>query len=111
MVTTFAALAIQGQGAMATFEAERLDVGTERFGDSQPVDSQQRDKRVLARRRQSRRDEQRTDVVAVQTGGVGLVVKARAPNMNRWRPVARRTPNRRRWCSWHQAMNWRRSRA
>jgi hypothetical protein len=72
---------------MAAFEAELLDVGAERFGDSQPVDGQQGDERVLGRRRQSGGDEQRTDVVAVQTGGVGLVVKARAPNMSRWRPL------------------------
>jgi hypothetical protein len=82
-----AALAVHGQGAMAAFEAERFDVGAERFGDSQPVDGQQRDERVLARRGQSRGDEQRTDLVAVQTGGVGLVVEARAPNMSRGRPL------------------------
>jgi hypothetical protein len=52
-----AALAQHGQGAMAAFDAESFDVSTERFGDPQPVDRQQRDERVLAGRREAGSDE------------------------------------------------------
>jgi hypothetical protein len=44
-----AALAHDGQGPMAAFEAERFDVGAQRFGHPQPVDRQQRHQRVLGR--------------------------------------------------------------
>ena len=36
-----AALTEHGQGAVAMFETEIVDVGAERFGDAQPVDRQQ----------------------------------------------------------------------
>jgi hypothetical protein len=42
----------------------------ERLGDSEPVDGKQRDQRVLSGRREPSGDEQRTDLVAVQTRGV-----------------------------------------
>ena len=61
-----AALAQHGEGAMPALEAERFDVGAECFGDSQPVDRQQRHQRVFAGRRQAGGDEQRPDLVAVQ---------------------------------------------
>ena len=47
-----AALADHGEGAMATLQAdiqaEGVDVGADRFGDSQPVQRQQRDECVIA---------------------------------------------------------------
>jgi hypothetical protein len=42
---------------MASFDAECFDVGAECFGDSQPVDREQRDECVLARRGESSGDE------------------------------------------------------
>ena len=49
--------------------------------DAQPVDGQQRDQRVLPGRGESGSDEQGADLVAVQAGGVGLVVETRTTNM------------------------------
>jgi hypothetical protein len=53
-------------------QAEGLDADPGGFGDPQPVEGQQRDERVLGRRPQSRGDQQRAKLVAVQPCGVGL---------------------------------------
>ena len=45
-----AALADHGEGAMATLQADGVDVGADRFGDSQPVQRQQRHEGVISRR-------------------------------------------------------------
>ena len=82
-----AALAQHRERAVAPFEAERLDVGAERFGDPQPVDRQQGDERVLAGRGQPGSDEEGADLVAVQAGGVRLVVQAGPADMRRRRPL------------------------
>ena len=82
-----AALAQHRERAVPPFEAERFDVGAERFGDTQAVDRQQGDERVLARRGQPGSDEEGADLVAVQAGGVRLVVQARPANMGRRRPL------------------------
>ena len=69
------------QGAMAAFHAECRDVGAERLRDPQAVDGQERDEGVLAGGGQPCRYEERANFVAVQAGGVGLVVEARAAHM------------------------------
>ena len=63
---------------MPALEAERVDVGADRFGDAQPVQREQRDQGVIARRGQSGGDEDGAELVAVEVGDVGLVVDARA---------------------------------
>ena len=50
---------------MAAFDAERLDVGAQSLGDAQTLDGQQRHEGVLPGRRQSRGDQERSDLVAV----------------------------------------------
>jgi len=80
-----AALAQDDQGPMPSFEAEAVDVRPRRLRDPQPVQREQRDQRVLARSPETRGDEQRTDLVTVQTGGVGLVIDARTAYMHRRR--------------------------
>ena len=62
---------------MASLDAECLDIGAGGLGDAQPVESQQRDQRMLGRRPQPGRDQQRAELIAVQAGGVRLVVLAR----------------------------------
>lgn len=59
---------------MAPLDAEGLDVGSDRFGHSQPVQRQQRDQCMLSRRAQPGGDKERSDLVAVQAYGVGLVI-------------------------------------
>lgn len=66
---------------MSAFDAEGLDVGAESFGDSEPVDGQQRYERVLSGGCEPGGDEEGADLVAVQVGGVGLVVQAGPPDM------------------------------
>ena len=46
-----------------------------------PVERQQGDQRVLARCAQPGGDQQRPEFVAVQPGGVGLIVQARAAHV------------------------------
>lgn len=75
-------LAEHRECAVAALETERFDVGAERFGHAQPVDRQQADERMLACRRQSGGDEQRADLVAVEAGGVGLVVEPRPTDVD-----------------------------
>ena len=64
------AFAQDPQRAMAAFEAELFDVGARRFGDPQPIECQQADKRVIARPGEPGRDKQRADFVAIQARGV-----------------------------------------
>jgi len=61
---------------VAPLEAERVDVGSQGFADTKPVDSQQRDRGVLGWAAESGGHEQGADLVAVESGGVGLVVEA-----------------------------------
>lgn len=82
-----AALARDRQRPVTTLEPKRLDVGTERFGHPQPVDGQQRHQRMLGRRRKPSREEQRTHLIAIQPGGMGLVTESRSANMRGRRPL------------------------
>ena len=72
-----------GQRPVPAFHAEGLDVRTNCLGDSQPVEGQQRDQRVLCRRAEPAGDQQRPELVAVQADRVGFVVQARAADMRR----------------------------
>lgn len=60
---------------MAALEAECFDVGAERLEHARTIDGQKRDRRVLPRRGETGSDEQRTHLIAIQAGGVGLVVE------------------------------------
>ncbi|MEP7021219.1 MAG: hypothetical protein ABI808_11235 [Pseudonocardiales bacterium] len=55
---------------MPASQAEGGDVGAEGLGDPQPVDRQQGHQGVLVGRPEPGRDEQGTDLVAVQADGV-----------------------------------------
>ena len=55
----------------------RFDVSSRRFGDSQPIQRQQADQRVILRASEPGRDEQRADFVAIKARRVRLVVEPR----------------------------------
>jgi hypothetical protein len=74
-----AALAGDHQGAVPTLDAQGLDVGAGGFRHAQPVERQQRDQRMLTGRAQPGGDQQRAQFVAVQPGGVRLIVQAGPP--------------------------------
>jgi hypothetical protein len=65
------------QSPMPALNTKIFDAGAGRFGHPQPIERQQRDKRMLSGRPEPGRDEQRTELVAVQPGGVGLILQAR----------------------------------
>lgn len=79
-----AAHAKDGEGAVATVDAKRVDVGAKCLGDPETVDREQRDQGVLVRRAETSGDQQRANLVAVQTDSVGLLVQPRAPDVNGW---------------------------
>ena len=68
--------------AVATFEAERFDVGAERLGDPQAVEGEKRDQGVVPGRRETGGDQQRAEFVAVKAGGVRLVVEPRPTDVD-----------------------------
>ena len=68
---------------MSAFEAQFVDVRAEGLGVPQPVDREQRHQGVFVLRAESGGDRQRSDLVAVQSDGVGLVVQAWASHMHR----------------------------
>jgi len=72
-----AAFAGDGQRPVASFQAEGLDVGAGGLGHPQAVEGQQRDQRVLGRGAKPRGNEQRAQLVAVQPGGMRLIVQPR----------------------------------
>jgi hypothetical protein len=80
-----ASLAGDDQGAVAALGAHVLDVRAGRLGDPQPVQGQQRDQGVLAGRAEAGSDEKRAELVAVQGGGVRLVVQPGPPDVGRRR--------------------------
>jgi len=69
-----AALAQHGEGAMPPFGAERFDVGAERLRDAQPVQREQRHQGVLGRGTEPGGNQDGAELVAVQGGGMRLVV-------------------------------------
>jgi hypothetical protein len=79
-----AALTHNGERAVAALEPEVSDVGAGGFGDSQSVEGEQADQRVISGAGQSCGDQHGADLVAVQASGVGLVVRAGSTHMRRW---------------------------
>jgi len=80
-----AALAGDRQGAVAAFGTQCLDVGAGSFRDAEPVEREQGDQSVLGGGAEPGGDQQGADLVAVQPGGVGLVVNPGPTNMGRRR--------------------------
>jgi hypothetical protein len=76
-----AALARDHQGTVAALSAEGLDVRAGRLRYLQAVQGQQRDQRVLGCRAEPGSDEQGARLVAVQPGGVRLVIQAGPADM------------------------------
>jgi hypothetical protein len=72
-----AALAGDHQGPVAPLDSHRLDVGAGRLGDPQPVQGQQGHQRMPGSRAEAGGDEQGAELVAVQRGGVRLVLQPR----------------------------------
>ena len=66
---------------MPAVQAQLLDVRAGGLADPQPVQREQRDQRMLAGRAQPGGDQDGAELVAVQGGGVGLVVHPRPPDM------------------------------
>ncbi len=61
-----AALASDHQGAVPALDAQGLDAGAGGFGDTQPVERQQGDQRMLGGYAEPSGDQQRAELVAVQ---------------------------------------------
>jgi hypothetical protein len=78
-----AALADDGEGAVAPLESEVLDVGPDGLGDTESVEGQHTDQRVISCIGQAGGDQHGADLVAVQAGGVGLVVQPGPPHVRR----------------------------
>jgi hypothetical protein len=76
-----AALAGDHQGPVPALDAQRLNVRADGFRHPQPVQGQQRDQRVLGRHPEPGSDQQRAELVAIQCGGVRLVVQAGPADM------------------------------
>jgi hypothetical protein len=72
-----AALASDDRGPVAALEAQVLDVRANGLEDPKAVEREQGDQRVLGRRPEPCSDQQGTDLVAVQSGSVRLVIKPR----------------------------------
>jgi hypothetical protein len=70
-----APLAGDDQGPVPALDAQSLDVGAGGLGHPQPVEGQQRDQGMLGRGAEPGRDEERAELVAVQPGGMGLIVQ------------------------------------
>jgi hypothetical protein len=58
------------EGPMTSLQAQRVNIRAEGFGDAQPVQRQQRHQRVVPCGRETRSDEQRAELVAIQARGV-----------------------------------------
>ena len=78
-----ASLADDGERPVTASDAERFDVGAERFASAESVDCQQRDQCVIARRGEPGGDEEGADLVAVEPGGVGLAAHERPATAKR----------------------------
>ena len=71
------ALASDHQSAVAALQAKVPDVGAGCLRYPQPVEGKQGDQRVLGGRPEPGGDEEGADLIAVQSGGVRLVVQPR----------------------------------
>ena len=75
------AFALDEHGPVTAVDFELVDVCAERFGDPKPVQRKQRRQRVIASARQSRLDEERTKLVAIQSERGRFVVLLWASHM------------------------------
>ena len=80
-----ASFAQDRQRAVPPLQPQVLDVGADGFGHSQPVEREQADQGVIPGAAQPGGDQHGADLVAVQAGGVGLVVQAGTPDVRRRR--------------------------
>jgi hypothetical protein len=80
-----AAFAGNDQRAVAALQAQVLDVGAGRFRDPQPVQCEQGDQGVLGGRAEPGGDQDRAELVAVQGGGMRLVIQSRLADVRRGR--------------------------
>jgi hypothetical protein len=80
-----AALADDELGAVAGFQAQVLDVGTRGLGRSQSVEREQGDERVLGGRAGPGGYQEGAEFVAVQGGGVRLIIEPGTANVRCWR--------------------------
>ena len=76
-----ASLASDSQRSVSAFRAQVLDIGAGGFGDAQPVQGQQGDQGVLQWGAKPGGYQQGTEIVAVQGGGVRLIVQAGPPHV------------------------------
>jgi hypothetical protein len=65
-----------------SLNTQRLDVGAGGFGDPQPVQGEQGDQGILGGRAEPGGDEQGTQLVAVQRGGVRFIVQPRPADVD-----------------------------
>jgi hypothetical protein len=79
-----AALAPDGQRAMAAFKPEPFDVGANRFGYAQSVEREEGEEVVVTGTGESGGNEHGADLIAVQGGGVRLAVEAGTPDVHGW---------------------------
>ena len=86
-VTTLPPLRRMVRARWAALQSERLNVGPSGFGDPEPVQGEQENEGVLGGGAEAGGHEQRSDFVAVKSGGVGLVVDPGAPHVHRRRMV------------------------
>jgi hypothetical protein len=82
-----AALAGDNQGPVPALQAQVLDVRARGLRDPQPVQREQGDQRVLGGRAEPGGDQERAELVAVQGGGVRLVVQPGTADVRRGRVV------------------------
>jgi hypothetical protein len=95
-----AALAGDRQRPVSSLGAQGFDVGAGGLGHAQPVEGEQRDQRVLGGCAEPGAGEQGADLVAVQAGGVGLIIQAGpadVPGSDRSGSPRPRTGTARRW--------------
>ncbi len=78
-----AALTGDRQRPMPAFHPEMLNVGVQRFGDPQPVQGEQTCQGVVAATGEAGLDQEHAEFVAIQPGGVRLVVQPGAAHMHR----------------------------
>jgi len=76
-----AALAGDHERPVTALHAQRLDIRAGGLGHPQAVERQQRDQRVLGRRAEPGSDQESAEFVAVQRGGMRLVIQPRPPDM------------------------------
>ena len=99
-----AALSGDDQGPVPALQAQVLDVRAGGLGYPQPVQRKQGDQRVLGGWSEPGSDQEAAEFVAVQRGGVRLVVQPGTTDVRRGRVVQeflprRRTCRTRRWCT------------